>query len=69
MGYRMAKNLRAKIPADSVLIVCEVVQSVLEKFVSETKGTIRVAKTPSEVSEQSVSCEEDPTQSKLLTVI
>lgn len=58
MGYRMAKNLRSKLPADSVLIVCEVVQSVLEKFVVETKGLIRVANTPKEVSEQSVSCDD-----------
>lgn len=55
MGYRMAKNLRSKLPPDSVLVVCEVVQSVLEKFVSETKGLVRVADTPKELSEQSVS--------------
>lgn len=57
MGYRMAKNLRSKLPTDSVLIVCEVVQSVLEKFVGETKGLVRVASTPKEVSEQSVGCD------------
>ena len=57
MGYRMAQNLRSKLPADSVLVVCEVVQSVLEKFVGETKGLVRVAHTPREISEQSVSCE------------
>lgn len=55
MGYRMANNLQSKLPANSVLVVCEVVQHVLEKFVSETKGLVRVAKTPKEVSEQSVS--------------
>lgn len=53
MGYRMANNLQSKLPANSVLVVCEVVQPVLEKFVSETKGLVRVAKTPKEVSEQS----------------
>lgn len=53
MGYRMAKNLRSELSADSALVVCEVVQSVLDKFVGETKGLIRVANTPKEVSEQS----------------
>ena len=56
MGYRMAQNLRSKLPADSELVVCEVVQSVLEKFVGETHGLVKVANTPKEVSEQSVSC-------------
>lgn len=56
MGYRMAQNLRLKIPSDSALVVCEVVQSVLEKFVAETKGLVRAANTPKEVAEQSVSC-------------
>lgn len=54
MGYRMARNLRSKLPIDSTLVVCEVVKSVLEKFVGETKGQIKVAETPREVSEQSV---------------
>ena len=67
MGYRMAQNLRSKLPADSVLVVCEVVQSVLEKFVGETKGLVRVAHTPKEISEQSVSCENVLIESHLLT--
>ncbi len=67
MGYRMAQNLRSKLPADSVLVVCEVVQSVLEKFVGETKGLVRVAQSPREISEQSVSCENVSIESYLLT--
>lgn len=51
----MAKNIHSKLPADSVLVVCEIVQPVLEKFVDETKGLVRVATTPKEVSEQCVS--------------
>ena len=55
MGYRMAQNLRSKLPAESEIIVCEVVQSVLKRFVGETHGLVRVANTPKELSEQSVS--------------
>lgn len=67
MGYRMAKNLRSELSADSALVVCEVVQSVLDKFVGETKGLIRVANTPKEVSEQSVSCDNAPIEIGSLT--
>lgn len=58
MGYRMAQNLRSKLPADSELVVCEVVESVLKKFVGETHGLVMVATTPRELSEQSVSCDD-----------
>lgn len=55
MGFRMAKNLRSKMPTDADLIVSEIVKPVLEKFVAETKGQrIKVANSPNEVAEQSV---------------
>lgn len=55
MGYGMAKNLRAKIPHSSTLIVCELVESRRDAFVSETDGLIKVANSPKEIAEQCVS--------------
>jgi hypothetical protein len=56
MGFPMARNLRAKIPPSSRLVICEVVESQIKKFIIETKGTgeIQVARTPREVAEQAV---------------
>lgn len=55
MGYPMAQNLRSKMPATSILVICDIVESVLDKFTSETSGRIKIANTPREVSQQSVS--------------
>jgi hypothetical protein len=56
MGFPMARNLRAKIPPSSRLIICEVVEAQVRKFLIETKGAgeIQVARTPREVAEQAV---------------
>src|SRR4051794_23279314 len=56
MGFPMARNLRAKMPSSSRLIICEVVEARIKKFLTENegKGEIQVARTPREVSEQAV---------------
>ncbi|TID25934.1 3-hydroxyisobutyrate dehydrogenase [Venturia nashicola] len=38
MGYRMAKNLREKIPADDVLMVQDVNKDAVKRFVKELSG-------------------------------
>lgn len=48
----MAGNLRAKMPKDSPLVICELVEARRDKFVAETKGLIKIANSPKEVSEQ-----------------
>ncbi|KAL2674303.1 hypothetical protein Neosp_012754 [[Neocosmospora] mangrovei] len=53
MGWGMAKNLRAKIPAESVLNVCEINKARLEEFVSSTPGKIQVRDSPLEVVQNS----------------
>lgn len=54
MGFGMAQNLRAKMPMDSTLVVCELVEIRREKFIAETDGLVRVANSPREISEQCV---------------
>lgn len=66
-GYHMAKNLRAKIPVTDTLVIRDVNEDVMTKFVEETKeiarstgtadGTykVEVAEGPREVAEKSVS--------------
>ncbi|KAH7260735.1 NAD binding domain of 6-phosphogluconate dehydrogenase-domain-containing protein [Fusarium redolens] len=53
MGWGMAKNLRAKIPADSVLYVCEVNKPRRDEFVASTAGKIQVVDSPREIAEKS----------------
>ncbi|EEU37451.1 uncharacterized protein NECHADRAFT_97103 [Fusarium vanettenii 77-13-4] len=53
MGWGMAKNLRAKIPAESVLNVCEINKARLDEFVSSTSGKIQVCNSPLEVAQSS----------------
>ncbi|SPJ72187.1 related to 3-hydroxyisobutyrate dehydrogenase, mitochondrial precursor [Fusarium torulosum] len=53
MGWGMAKNLRAKIPADSVLYVCEINKSRRDEFVASTAGKIQVVDSPREIAEKS----------------
>lgn len=54
MGYHMARNLRSKIPGSSTLVVCEINTPRLERFIAETEGLLKVAKTPKEVAELAV---------------
>lgn len=56
MGFPMARNLRAKIPRSSRLVICEVVEAQIQKFLTENKsqGEIQVAATPRDVAEQAV---------------
>lgn len=54
MGYGMATNLRAKIPKDAALVVCELVEARRDQFISETEGIVRTANSPKAVSEQCV---------------
>lgn len=57
MGYPMALNFRAKMPARSKLVVCDVNQSRVEEFLKQSKslGPVDVASCPKEVAEQCVS--------------
>ena len=56
MGFPMARNLRAKIPRSSRLVICEVVESQVKKFLVENEGVgeTQVASSPREVAEQAV---------------
>lgn len=56
MGIPMARSLRAKIPASAKLIICELVESQIEKFLelTERKDVIDVAQSPKEVAERAV---------------
>ncbi|KAJ4111391.1 hypothetical protein NW765_016516 [Fusarium oxysporum] len=52
MGWGMAKNLRAKIPADSVLYICEVNKPRRDEFVVSTAGKVQVVDSPREIAEK-----------------
>lgn len=54
MGYAMAKNLRAKIPASDTLVVCDVREDVTRQFVEE----IRAEKSSSGAAPGPVRCVE-----------
>ena len=54
MGYGMARNLRAKIPKSSTLILCEINEKRRDQFVAETEGLIEIAHSPREVAEKAV---------------
>ena len=56
MGLPMARNLRAKIPQSSRLVICDVVEAQTHKFLAENKsqGEVQIAATPKEVAEQAV---------------
>ncbi|ENH74958.1 3-hydroxyisobutyrate dehydrogenase, mitochondrial [Fusarium oxysporum f. sp. cubense race 1] len=54
MGLGMAKNLRAKIPTDAVLNICEVNKPRRDEFVASKTGDIRIADSPREIAEKSV---------------
>ncbi|KAG0648547.1 3-hydroxyisobutyrate [Hyphodiscus hymeniophilus] len=52
MGFHMATNLAAKLPPGASLVVCEIVTSTRDRFVSSTKGPISVAENPREIAEK-----------------
>lgn len=54
MGFPMAQNLRKRIPRQSKLVVCEINESALKKFLTETSpgDQLSAASTPREVAEQ-----------------
>ncbi|KAJ3547162.1 hypothetical protein NM208_g1653 [Fusarium decemcellulare] len=53
MGRGMAKNLRAKIPAESVLHICEVNKPRQNEFLESTAGKVRAAESPREIIQAS----------------
>jgi 3-hydroxyisobutyrate dehydrogenase-like beta-hydroxyacid dehydrogenase len=53
-GYPMAKNLRAKIPAEDTLFVHDVNTAATKKFLEEHPQGVRVAKNVREVAENAV---------------
>lgn len=54
MGSGMARNLRARMPKQSKLIVCELDEKKRQDFVASTEGLIETADTPRELAEKSV---------------
>jgi 3-hydroxyisobutyrate dehydrogenase len=55
MGYRMAKNLREKLPETDTLLINDVNKDAVSKFVEELKGfTVIVTDSPREVAEKAV---------------
>lgn len=55
MGWGMANNLRAKLPPDATLVICEVNKDRLDQWLKQAPGPVSVAATPKAVAEQSVS--------------
>ncbi|OSS44196.1 hypothetical protein B5807_11207 [Epicoccum nigrum] len=51
MGYSMAKNLRAKIPAEDTLFIHDVNAAATQKFLEESPKGVRIAKNVREVAE------------------
>ena len=54
MGYPMAKQLRAKIPASSKLIVCDVVEEQVNKFLNEFGDNVTSVKDPIQIAKIAV---------------
>ena len=55
MGFGMAKNVRAKIPKSSKLIICELNQARRKEFVSSVEGVLETADSPKELADKAVS--------------
>lgn len=53
MGFPMARNLRAKLPAEDVLFVQDVNTAASKKFLEENPEGVRIASTVREVAEKS----------------
>jgi len=54
MGFRMAKNLRAKLSADDNLVIHDVDHKALETFAREAGSNTHIAKDARQVAEESV---------------
>jgi len=54
MGFRMAKNLRTKLPADDKLVIHDVDAKALETFAREAGPNTQIAKDARQVAEESV---------------
>jgi 3-hydroxyisobutyrate dehydrogenase-like beta-hydroxyacid dehydrogenase len=54
IGYPMAKNLRAKIPAEDTLFVHDVNTAATKQFLDEHPQGVRVAENVREVAEKAV---------------
>lgn len=56
MGYPMAVNLRRKLPKSAKVVIAELNQDTVHRYLEETRdaGPVEVASTPREVSERSV---------------
>jgi hypothetical protein len=50
----MAKNLRAKLPADDILFIQDVNKAATSKFLEENPAGVRIADNVREVAEKSV---------------
>jgi hypothetical protein len=50
----MAKNLRAKLPADDVLLIQDINKTATSKFIEEQPAGVNIADTVREVAEKSV---------------
>jgi 3-hydroxyisobutyrate dehydrogenase len=57
MGFPMALNLRAKMPAASKLVVCDVNKAHVDDFLVQSRslGPVEIASSPKEVAELCVS--------------
>lgn len=62
----MARNLRAKLPAEDVLFVQDVNTAASKKFLEENPEGVRIASNVREVAEKSVRC---PTSSAFASVM
>ena len=58
MGYPMAKQLRAKIPASSKLLVCDVVDEQVKKFLTEFGDNVESVKDPIQIAQTAVRCKD-----------
>jgi 6-phosphogluconate dehydrogenase (decarboxylating) len=54
MGFRMAKNLRTKLPAEEKLVIYDVDTKAVETFAQEAGPNTHIAKDAREVAEKSV---------------
>lgn len=55
MGHGMAKNIRLKIPESSLLVVYDVSQPTMDRFIKDLAGKkVKAASSPKEVAEYAV---------------
>lgn len=59
-GYPMARNLRAKIPAEDTLFVHDVNTAATKQFLEEHPQGVRVAENVREVAEKAVCISKSP---------